>query len=213
MRCDDCRKILEEISFAQALQITRKRSLEKQISDEEKRPDAYKEYLIRRYLKDDSLFLLYDIAKNRLMHGRSPKRFLIQPVNATAFFNIPWFIFNIISTNVFHMNYTAFCERCNCKHLPGSHSQEECDYNIDYFSILDDIMTGDIVNTRFIYEYEGSKNRKEDRRSAYHDLFERHLGIEVFLDMMSITLSMMFWVFLTIYITFPYLKAFLQTGR
>ncbi|MEW5895678.1 MAG: hypothetical protein AB1650_08005 [Candidatus Omnitrophota bacterium] len=210
MACSRCNGQLEEISFVQALQLTRKRSLEKQISSQATRPDAYKEYLIRRYLGDDSLFLLYDIARNRLKHGRDPKRFFIQPINFTAFFNIPWFLFNVLSTNSFHMSHTGFCERCSCKFIPGRHSREECDYNTEYFSIIDDVMTGNIVNTRFIYKQYGSENKKQGKRSAYYDLFERRVKVEAFFDLLSIGLSLMFWVFIVIYITFPFIKAFFQ---
>lgn len=208
MSCDRCGRVLSEVTLTEALSLTRKKSFKEQIhASDAQASDAYKQYLIRRYLGDGSLFLLFDLCKNRLKHGKKPKRFLIQPVDFTAFFNIPWFVFNIISTNMFHLQYTGFCARCGCKSIPGYHSPAECDYNIEYFSILDDILSGDIVDTKVIYEQHGLEMKKARQPSAYHDLFLRKVRSEFFFDVLSIGLSIAFWLFLVIFVAWPVISS------
>lgn len=209
--CSTCHGELKEISFERALEVTRKRAFRKQMQNKKKDiPDAYKQHYIRQYLGDQSLFLLFDLYKNRLKHGKKLKRFLIQPINFTAFLNIPWFFFNIISSNIFHLQYTRFCERCQCKRPQAQHAQEECDYNIEYFNILNDILTGDIVNTKRIYIQKYLIDKFKHRKSAYADLFLRDKSVEVFFDIFSIFVSICFWIYIAVYISYPMLLVLLQ---
>lgn len=210
-QCAVCGNLLKETSLKETLEITRKKSFKQRIGTEDtETSDAYKQYFIRKYLGDGSLFLLYDLCKNRLKHGSKPERFFIQPVDFTALLNIPWFFFNIISTNMFHMQYISFCRRCNCKSIPAFHSPEECDYNIEYFNILDDILSGDIVDTKKIYEEHTKEKKLKGEKSAYNDLFNRKVRKEVFFDVLSIGLSVLFWLFIAVYVSYPMLQALMQ---
>ena len=68
MSCQHCRGALEEVSLSVALQLTQKESFRQHIGGKETQelPDGYKQYHIRSYLKNRSLFLDYDLHKNRL---------------------------------------------------------------------------------------------------------------------------------------------------
>lgn len=206
--CQKCQSPLAEVSLLEALQHTDNRFLKDSITgkDMHELPDSYKQYHIRSYLKNRSLFLDYDIQKNRMKHGPRLKRFLICQIDMTAVFNIPWFFFNIIASNLFHVQYTQYCPRCNTKHIPKKHSAEECDYNIEYFNILEDILNGTIVLHKPIYKYFAKQKEEKGWPSAYHDLFYRKVRVEAFWDMVSITLSVLFWLFITVYISWPFAK-------
>ena len=212
MSCQTCHKELIETSLKDALELTRQKAFQSRIAGGESHelPDAYKQYHIRSYLKDRSLFLDYDIYKNRLKHGRAPKRFFIAPVNLTCLFNLPWFFFNVFSSNLFHMEYTAFCERCNSKYNPKHHSPEECDYNIEYFHVLDDILSGDIVSRHAFYRHFAEEKMKAGHKSAYHDLFHRPVRTEIFLDLLSIGFSIGLWLYLAVNVSWPMFQVLLQ---
>ncbi len=211
MRCADCGKELVEISLEEALELTQQKSFKTHVASSGlKVSDEYKQYYIRSYLGDRSLFLLYDLSRNRLKHSPKPKRFLIQPVNFTALFNIPWLIFNVVSTNIFHSRYTGFCQRCNCKMVPDQHSREECDYNIEYFHILDDILTGEIMRTKKLYHEKALLDQKSGKKNAFVDLFLRERKVEVFFDFLSVSLSIFLWLYIAVYVSYPMFQVLLQ---
>ncbi len=209
--CTRCRGDLEEISFYDALQLTRKKSLKDKISGKKKKlPDAYKQHYIMGYLGDSSLFLLFDLYRNRLKHGRRLKRFFIQPVNFTAALNIPWFFFNVIASNIFHLHYTGYCPRCHCKVNPRLHDKEECAYNIEYFQILDDILSGEIVETKALYRKRAHESTPPDKKNPYSDLFLRNKKAEMILDFLSVGFSIFLWIFLAVYVSYPMFQVLMQ---
>lgn len=214
MACERCHSVggLEEVSLKEALQITQEEAFRRRIGGEDKRklPDAHRQYHIRSYLANRSLFLDYDLHKQRLKHGRRIKRFFIAPVNITALINLPWFFFNVISSNLFHIQHTEYCPRCEAKYIARRHTPEECDYNIEYFSILDDIISGHIVARKVIYEEFADKKRRMGLRSAYDNLFRRDAYAEYLLDIISVGLSVLFWVYIIVYVGYPYAKTFFQ---
>lgn len=205
MTCDACGIELKEVSLPQALDASNIKLLKKTISGRNL-TDEHIQYHIRSYLGNRSLFLDYDIQLNRMKHGPRLKRFLICKIDMTAVFNIPWLFFNIISSNLFHASYTHYCPRCNTKYIPGKHSLEECDYNIEYFNILEDILNGNILVHKPIYQHYALEKRRKGWRSAYHNLFCRTAKIEGLFDMLSITLSVLFWLFIAVYISWPFAK-------
>jgi len=205
MTCDACGIELKEVSLPQALDASNIKLLKKTISGKNL-TDEHIQYHIRSYLGNRSLFLDYDIQLNRMKHGPRLKRFLICDINMTAVFNIPWFIFNIISSNLFHAKYTKYCPRCNTKYIPDRHTMEECEYNIEYFNILEDILNGNILVHKPIYQQYAKEKKQKGWCSAYQNLFCRTAKIEAFFDMFSITLSVLFWLFITVYISWPFAK-------
>lgn len=211
MRCHQCKKSLVEITLQDALNHTRKRFL-KQFSGSTsfKIFDPHTQYVLRSYLKNHSLFLFFDLNLNQMKYGREIKRFFIQPVNMLAVFNIPWFIFNLFYSNYFHFTFKSFCPQCNCKH-GRRHTKEQCDYNIAYFHILRDILNGDIIQTKKIYEKcLDSKNSEIGTRKAYLDLSRRNKKTEIFFDLLSVTFSVFLWIFVVVFISFPMFKVLLQ---
>ena len=205
MKCDACCVELKEVTLPEALKASNIKLLKKNIKGDNL-SDDYIQYHIRSYIGNRSLFLDYDIQKNRMKHGPRIKRFLICSINIAAVFNIPWFFFNIIASNIFHAKYTKYCARCNAKYAPGRHDQEDCDYNIEYFNILEDILSGNILVNKPIYKQYAQEKDRKGWRSAYRSLFCRDAKVETFFDMVSITLSVLFWLFIAIYISWPFAK-------
>jgi len=212
MTCQSCDGSLNEVDLTHALQLTKKESFRKRITgyDENRLHDSYKQYHIRSYLKNRSLFLDFDLFKNRLKHGKRLKRFFIAPVHLTSVLNLPWFIFNIINTNLFHLNFTEFCPKCNCKCIPGQHDQGTCDYNLEYFNILNDILSGRILENKEIYMHYAAEKRMKGLRSAYNDLFRRNIYWEIFWDLLSIGFSIMLWIFVAVNVSFPMFMVLVQ---
>lgn len=207
MACRRCKGQLSEVTLSKALEMTKPRALKSLITGGGRQfSDAYKQYQIRSYLQNRSLFLDHDLYKYRLKHGRRLKRFFITPVSFTGFFNIPWFIYNIMASNAFHINYTEYCPNCNCKYIKGQHSDADCEYNIEYFNILDDILSGEFPRRRRMYQQFADERRVKGERSAYNDLFNRRKWKEVMLDLCSVGGSIFFWYLVIIVLSQPSMK-------
>ena len=212
MTCCHCKETLVEIGLKDALEHTRKKLLKRFSHSKDIRVfDPHTQYVVGSYFKDHSLFLYFDLNRNQMKYGQKVDRFFIQPVNALAFFNLPWLIFNFLYSNYFHLSYKRFCSQCHCKHQLGQHSRKQCDYNIAYFHILRDVLNGDIVHTKKIYQkcLESSDGEVGVKR-AYLDLSYRHRRVEVFFDSLSVGFSVFLWMFLTVYVSFPMFKVLLQ---
>ncbi len=215
MACQSCGGTLDEVSLRQALELTQSTALGKSIKGKSQQglTDSYKQYHIRSYLKNRSCFLDFDLYKNRLIHGRRLKRFFIAPVRISAIVNIPWLLFNIISSNKFHLEYTEYCPRCECKYIRGAHTKEECEYNVEYFNILNDILSGQIVQRKIIYEEYARWRMRNGLRSAYRDLFRRRIPWEIFWDFLSVSSSVLFWLYLIVFICLPWVQAFMTDAQ
>ncbi len=212
MTCQNCKRELPEVSLREALEFTRQQSFSSRISGKDKNDlsDPSTQHHIRSYLKDHSLFLDYDLHKNYLRRGRDSIRFFVAPVNLTCLFNIPWFFFNVLSTNFFHMKYTGYCPKCNNKIIPGKHTPLECSYLTEYSHILEDILSGRIVNQKIVYEHYAEECHQKKIPSAYDDLFCRHVRWEIFFDLTSIGLSLAFWIYIAVNISWPMFNVLIQ---
>ena len=212
MSCPTCQKDLKEVSLSEVLALTEEKAFHGHISGiaESDLSDSNVQYHLRSYLRNRSLFLDFDLYKNRLKHGQRLKRFFIAPVNVTVIINLPWFLFNVVSSNLFHTQYTEYCARCDSKYIKGRHTLEECDYNIEFFHILDDILNGKILDRKMIYKENAKERVAKGLRSAYVDLFCRSIPWESFWDLISIGLSIAFWLYVAVYISWPMFQVLLQ---
>lgn len=207
MSCHHCGKKLKEISLREALEHTRKRFLQHFSEDKSiKIFDPHTQYVVSSYFNNHSLFLYFDLSKNQLKYGRQFDRFFIQPLNLTALINLPWLVFNVLYSNYFHIFYRARCPICNCKHLPWHHTKEECEYNVVYFQILCDVLNGDIVYTKKVYETYSREQQDQHALNAFANLNKRNKGVEFALDLLSISFSVMIWIYAIVYIGFPMAK-------
>jgi hypothetical protein len=211
MQCQQCGRVLKEVSLSEALEHTRQRFLRHFSENKSIRAlDAHTKYVVGSYFNNHSLFLYFDLNKNHMKYGQGFERFFIQPINCTALINFPWFVFNVLYTNYFHYAYKGFCVKCHCKHHTDHHPASECDYNVIYFQILRDIFNGDIIYTKSVYETYDKDCRLRGLPSAYSDLSRRNKFCEIALDLLSIGLSVLFWIFIGVYVSFPMVKVLMQ---
>jgi len=207
MYCHGCGGCLREISLGEALEHTRKRFLRHFSENKDiKIFDPHTQYVVSSYFNNHSLFLYFDLSKNQLKYGCNFDRFFIQPLNLTALINFPWLVFNLLYTNYFHLFYTDHCPVCNCKHVHGHHSQKECEYNVVYFQILCDVLNGDIIYTKKIYETYCREQQDMRTPNAFANLSQRNKGVEFTLDLLSISFSILVWMYLIVYVGFPMAK-------
>ncbi|MDP8264013.1 MAG: hypothetical protein P9M12_00845 [Candidatus Aceula lacicola] len=212
MTCHRCQKTLIEVELKDALEHTRKKFLKRFSRSKDIRVfDPHTLYIVGSYFKDQSFFLYFDLNRNQMKYGLQKKRFFVQPVNMLTVFNLPWFIFNLLYSNYFHFLYKGFCTQCHCKYRSGQHSKDECAYNIAYFHVLRDVLNGDIIHTKRVYEKCVESNDGEAGvRQAYLNLNHRHKKTEVFFDLLSIGFSVFLWIFIAVYASFPMFKVLLQ---
>ncbi|MDZ4242056.1 MAG: hypothetical protein U1D99_04435, partial [Candidatus Omnitrophota bacterium] len=89
-------------------------------------------------------------------------------------------------------------------------TRAECDYNIEYFSVLDDILNGRILDRKPLYEQFAREKQLKGLRSAYHELFHRLVRWEIFWDVISIWFSVLFWLYVIVFISYPWVKVLWQ---
>ncbi len=209
--CSRCQEQLQEVTLSQALEHTRNKFLNRFSRQAKvKNLNSHAHYVISSYFGNHSLFLFFDLNKNHMKYGPYFERFFIQPLNMTFVFNLPWFFFNVLYSNYFHIHYKDFCHRCYCKHPKGYHTTQECDYNIEYFYILRDVLNGSIVRTKKVYERLLVDDLKSGKKNPYADLYKRPIKLEVFFDLISISFSIFLWLYFTAYISFPMVKVLAQ---
>lgn len=211
MVCERCASLLGEITFQEALARRRKKFLRRFTQQRDIRKiDPPTQYVIASYFGNHSLFLFFDLNKNLMKYGPRRERFFVQPIHMTFVFNLPWFFFNVLYSNYFHFYYNNFCPRCYCKCAKGRHSLQECDYNIIYFQVLRDVLNGSILRTRHVYEKFSEEDRSHQRKNPYSDLSFRPMKAEIFFDILSISLSVLLWIYLAVYVSFPMVKVLMQ---
>ncbi len=205
--CDHCHHKLEEVSLVLAFEHTRDKFL-RCFSQKAsiKNFNAHAQYVIGSYFGNHSFFSFFDLNKKHMRYGPTFERFFIQPINMTCVFNLPWFFFNVLYSNYFHFYYQGFCQRCYCKHPLKHHTREQCDYNIGYFHILRDVLNGNIVHTKKIYEKYLKEDNLLKHSQPYADLYRPLSKSDVALDILSVGLSVFFWLYLAVYISFPMVK-------
>lgn len=89
----------------------------------------------------------------------------------------------------------------------GQHSLKECEYNKEYATIVNQILSGQILRVEDEFKEQALEKAKKGERSAYNDLCSRKKNFESFLDIMIILLSLGFWIFLVILVAMPILGA------
>ncbi len=202
--CIHCGSALEDVSMEQALEHTRKRFIRRYIQGKNTRHvDRHMQYIFASYFSDTSIAMLYTINKNLLKLGREYERFLVRPFHISDVFNIPWLIYNVVDSNIFHMRYQFYCPRCDCKHVKGRHSEEECQYNQMFLNILKDALSGEIVQTKKIYQAKADEDRYQHRKNAYIDLSASPKILHLVVDFSSVSVSVLAWLALAVYLLLP----------
>jgi len=159
------------------------------------------QYLVSRYFRSKSFSFLYAFSRNQFKMGKKFDRILIQPFDFSVFIKIPLVLVNIVDSFILRLIYKGYCEKCEwkCRVLSTDvdHSGEECDYNTEYGIVLEEILSGKIIKDESKLEQLADLKEKHGKRSAYHHLCSRKRDFEIFIDGISILMSviLIFYIF------------------
>jgi len=213
MYCSHCGSDLVDISMEEALEHTRKRFVRRYVQGKSiGYVDRHMHYIFASYFRDKSLTMIHRVNKNHLKYGREYDRFLIRPFNLSDLLNLPWLLFNLLDSNLFHMRYDSYCPECDCKYIAGTHTPEKCRYNQMFFNILKDALSGDIVHTKKIYEVQMLADRKTKISNAFADMQPRWRALHVLVDFASVAVSVLVWTVILVYAFMPVIVFLLRKG-
>ena len=145
-------------------------------------------FLLGSYFRARTFHFMYSFCRHQYLRGKTYPRLLIQPFNATSFLMIPWVIFNIFDSISIRLTYNGFCEKCQMKFRKYTanqeHDRKECLYNLEHSSLIDDIISGKILQTEDQHMQQSQTVIAAGRKSAYYDLC---FGKDFFSSMLDIT--------------------------
>ncbi len=149
-------------------------------------------YIIGSYFKSRTFNFMYTFSRNELKMGKTYKRFLVQPLNFSSLFMIPWMVVNFIDSLFFRLVYQNYCSECNWKYAGGSvrHDPKECAYNREYMLVINAVLTGQIARLEETFQYQAMNKIKNGQRSAYFDLCARKNKYEGVLDVACVWFSL-----------------------
>ncbi|MFA5059158.1 MAG: hypothetical protein WC676_00825 [Candidatus Omnitrophota bacterium] len=203
LTCLYCDSILFEVEASEALKIQEKTLFKKQIDKTQKASNQdHAQYLVGSYFRARSFAFMYSFSRNQLKMGKAFKRFLIQPINFSFVIRIPWLVINLLDSMMIHMEYQKYCAKCDWKYRSSfdekTHLAQECEFNQEYTSILNRILTGDIVKDEELIEKAAQEKLKLGKRSAYFQLCSRKNTTESVLDIFIILFSMSLIVYVVV---------------
>ncbi|MCB9756825.1 MAG: hypothetical protein H6753_00195 [Candidatus Omnitrophica bacterium] len=172
------------------------------------------QYVIGTYFKVRTFKFLYLFSRNHYKMGRDYKRLLVQPLNLTSFLMIPWVVIDVIDSLYIRMSYNAYCTKCGWKfrqvHATQYHNAAECEYNLEYSRIVNEILSGNVNKTEGLIKESAYRKVKAGKRSAYKDLCSRRSEMGWIFDVLCVWLSILILMVLVIATMFP---VFLSMGH
>lgn len=147
------------------------------------------QYILGNYFKIRSFAFNYSFCRHQIRFGQKFGRFFIEPIRLLSFVKLPWLLINIIDSFYIHTFYQNYCPQCRWKYklLAGEavHSEAECNYNKNYSAILKFILNGEIVKEEVKFQ-----DMSTIGPNPYQQLCSRKQGVEWFLDICAILISM-----------------------
>ena len=165
------------------------------------------QFMIGSYFRVRTLKFMYSFSRNELKVNKDFKRFLVQPLSMMSFLTIPWVIWNVLDSVMIRFFYNTHCDRCNWKfkkYVSGQkHDREECDYNLEYSSLIEDILNGRILQTAPRFKRQAYRKVTSGKRSAYHDLFHSKKKSDELMDVLCIWFSLLLLLIVGVISFFP----------
>ncbi len=185
------------------------------VEDRNIEADTRLQFIIASYFRMRTFHFMYKYARMDFLKGKVFRRQMIQKVDWTTLLVVPWFFVNLIDSILCRFIYGKFCPKCGYKFdqvdrkFPGEHDHIECEYNREYSTVIDSILSGDIIKREQEFRRLGVMKRVAKRRSAYWDLCSRKDFFSAVLDVACIWFSVSLWMLLVIRATFPPLIEFI----
>lgn len=165
------------------------------------------QYLISGYFRVRSFHFIYSFSRQEMKMGKEVRRWLIQPLNVSYAVMLPWVAYDLVDSLVFHMLYQGFCDKCGWKYCPTprflGHDPDECEYNKEFTHVIKEILTGQITYSEEEIKTKADQKITDDKRSAYYDLCRQKDYLTSMVDWVSVTMSVLFWLFLTVWMLLP----------
>lgn len=167
----------------------------------------WREYVIGNYFRTRSFAFSYAFFRNEFKKGKAFPRFWIQPLDLTFLIKLPWLAINIFDSLFFRILYTGFCPRCGWKYKQFSaqaeHDAAECAYNQEYTAVVEAVLEGKILKNEPEMMAAAAKNVSSGKKSAYRQLCARKTQNSAVIDVLTILLSMSFFIALTTAVILP----------
>lgn len=171
--------------------------------------------VVGNYFRMRTFQFMYNFCRNEYKRGQAYSRLLVQPLNITSFLTIPWVLWDILDTMIFRFTYNGFCEKCQSKYRKVTqgqdHDPDDCTYCREYFTLVEDILTGRITKTEPQYKQLGLQKVKMGKRSAYHDLCVKRTHFVGLMDILCIWTSIFVLISLVIWLLFPYITVLMHS--
>lgn len=220
MRCLYCDAFLVTVQkddAAKDLSLDKARAIVAQIiRDRRVSGEGHIQYVIASFFKTRTLYFMYAFSRNDYKAGRDYKRALIQPLNLSSFLIIPWVAYDFVDTFFFRLFYQGYCEKCGWKYNSltqgREHDAKECVYNQEYTAIIEDVLSGRIVETEEKYAEIAAEKKAGGLRSAYLDLCGHESQASKFFDIFVILGSVWFLAYLFILALRPLFFGFSSEG-
>jgi len=156
------------------------------------------QYVVGSYFRTRTFHFMYCFSRSEFLMGQGFSRALIQPLNTSHFFIIPWIFIDVLDSFFVRMIYTSYCSRCGWKYTPltnaKGHDPRKCDYCREYSLIIEDILSGRITQSERIFKKQSFEALAARERSAYHDLCSQNKLVpkisDVFCIWFSVTLML-----------------------
>jgi len=194
-------QLFEEDTGGQAL-ARKKAIITQMIRDRRVKGHGRMQYVVGSYFRTRTFHFMYCFSRNEFLMGQGFSRQLIQPLNTSHFFIIPWVFIDFIDSLLLRLIYSGYCSRCGWKYSPltngSSHNPHKCDYCREYSLVIEDILSGRITQSERIFRKQSFEALAAGERSAYHDLCSQNKLIsmisDVFCIWFSVTLMLSFIV-------------------
>lgn len=181
----------------------------KELRFQDKLTHDRKDYLMGTFFRGSTFLSSYRFNLQELKKGREVKRFFIRPPDLGTLIKIPWLFVNVIYSIVYYFTPKLFCPKCGYQFIPAHgeavHDPVECSYNQEYEMIQKEVFSGKVfIDLDPIRQISDAKVKK-GQRSALRDLLSRNMTWEKTLDVVSIVVSIIIYVYLLALIAMPLL--------
>ena len=166
-------------------------------------------YVLSNYFRIRSFHFAYAFSRHEYKMGREFKRWMVQPMSSVYLLILPWVVVNLLDSLLIRMTHNGYCEKCRWKYSPRhniiGHDTKECEYNLEYSSIVKDIISGRILTNEDEYRTAGLARLNKGEKSAYFDLCARESYLSSFVDMAFVVFSVFLMIAFLVWIIFPWL--------
>ena len=180
------------------------------INDRQKVAHDRKQHIVGSYFCSRTFYFMYSFSRHDFHRGKGFRRWLVKPLNMGSFLIIPWVVVDLLDSLYIRLFYNAVCPTCGWKYksvfFKIRHNPRDCAYNLEYAQIVEDILTGKIIQKEEAYLEKACQEKQSGRRSAYRALCANKNLFTGLLDVTCIWFSISLFFLLLITVVVPWLS-------